>query len=325
MTPPEEPDTLALTVVGGGLMGASIASVFVAIGHHVTVVEADATRRAGLADLIQSQINDIDTLSPAASSNGARKAVDVTADLRSAAKHADIVIESVTENRVVKESVWAELGESTGPSTILATNTSSLGVSELAGLVPSPSRVLGMHFFNPAHLLTGVEIVVTDQTEPAVVDSVMTLLIGAGKDPVIVNDTPGFVVNRLQFVLIAEALRLIDEGVARPENIDRLIETTLGPRWLAGGPMISADAAGLDVYFSILQELQSKLGERYDPPQIIGSLVKQGALGAKTSRGLISDNANFYAASQASRFAKLRRILQTLRADTDSSGSLGGP
>lgn len=319
MAQAENKDNQAITVVGGGLMGASIASLFTSAGHPVTVLEVDATRRAALSDLIHSQIDDIESLTPGSTSHAARVPVTIAGDLHAAVSLADVVIESVTEDRTVKESVWAAIGASASPTAILATNTSSLSVTELAHLVPMPSRVLGVHFFNPAHFLPGVEVVVLEQTDPLVVESVMNLLAGAGKDPVKVKDTPGFVVNRLQFVLIAEAMRLIDEGVATPEDIDRLVETTIGPRWLAGGPMISADAAGLDVYVSILRELQDKLGDHYQPPEIIAALVDKGSLGAKTGSGLITDSADFYTSSQASRFAKLRRILQTLRGDTNSA------
>jgi 3-hydroxybutyryl-CoA dehydrogenase len=300
-------------------MGAAIASLFTATGHRVTVLEVDATRRASLADLIQSQINDIDALTPSVSAEVVRVPVTLATDLHEAVASADVVIESVTEDRSVKESVWEAIGVSAPATAILATNTSSLSVTELAGVVPGPSRVLGIHFFNPAHILPGVEVVLTANTDPRVVDAVVNLLHGAGKHPVMVKDTPGFVVNRLQFVLIAEAMRLIDEGVATPEDIDTLVETTIGPRWLAGGPMISADAAGLDVYVSILRELQDKLGDHYQPPDIITGLVSEGRLGAKTGSGLIGGTADFYATSQVSRFEKLRRILRALRGDTDSA------
>lgn len=317
VTRAQDHNPLAISVVGGGLMGASIASLFAATGHHVTVWEVDATRRAGLADLIHSQIKEIDALTPGSPSQAVRVPVTLATALHEAVASADAVIESVTEDRAIKESVWAAIGASAPSTAILATNTSSLSVTELSTLVPGSSRVLGVHFFNPAHILPGVEVVVTNQTDPRVVDSVVNLLTGAGKDPVVVKDTPGFVVNRLQFVLIAEAMRLIDEGVATPRDIDRLVETTIGPRWLAGGPIISADAAGLDVYVSILRELQDKLGDRYQPPEIITTLVDKGSLGAKTGSGLISDSADFYVSSQVSRFSQLRRILQTLRGDTD--------
>lgn len=293
-------------------MGASIASLFAAHGFNVTVLEPSTERRGRLSNLIQSQIEEIDVLANDRSFDAPRIPVQISTDLHAAVATADIVIESVTEERAIKESVWAELGVATSRHAVLATNTSSLGVEELSRLVPEPSRVLGIHFFNPAHILPGVEVVLTPQTDAQVVDSVLEMLKWAGKEPVIVKDTPGFVVNRLQFALIAEALRIVDEGIATAADIDRLVETTIGPRWLVGGPMISADAAGLDVYSSIFRELNDRLGNRYALPDFFKKLVEQKTLGAKTGRGLVGDSPDFYSASQESRYLKLRQVLQKL-------------
>lgn len=298
-------------MLGGGLMGASIASFFAASGLDVTVLETSCARRAKLDELIRSQIEEIDGFVNSESAIIHRFPVTISANLAAAVTTADMVIESVPEDRAIKRSVWAEVGLAAAPHAILATNTSSLGVTELSRLVPAPSRVVGIHFFNPAHILPGVEVVLTEQTDPKVADLVVGFLTKVGKEPVIVKDTPGFVVNRLQFALIAEALRLIDEGVANANDIDRLIETTIGPRWLAGGPMISADAAGLDVYANILGELREKLGDRYALSDIMKTLVAQDSLGVKTGRGLVSNSPDFYSSSQESRNMKLRKIMQT--------------
>jgi 3-hydroxybutyryl-CoA dehydrogenase len=270
-------------VIGGGRMGAGIAQVFLAAGAHVDVVEAggDAAAAArgrvaeGLAETARrgKLDGDVDTVL------GRLTLLDAAADLD---RETGLVIEAVPEQAQLKAEVLRAAESAVGPSAVLATNTSSLSVTELAAALERPARFLGMHFFNPVPASKLVEVVVAGETDPDLVGTAGGWVRALGKTDVVVKDSPGFASSRLGVLLGLEAIRMLEEGVADAEAIDTAME--LGYRHPMG-PLRSTDLVGLDVRLAIAEHLHRTLGERFAPPQLLRDKVAAGELGRKTGRG----------------------------------------
>ena len=196
----------------------------------------------------------------------------------------DLIIEAVIEDLRVKKDLFKHLEQNSKPTTVLATNTSSLSVSSIASGVSKQERVIGMHFFNPAHTMKLVEVIRGEQTSEAVASSAIEFVKHIGKIPVRVKDTPGFVVNRVARPFYGEALRLLGENVASVEQIDRITKVIGG---FAMGPFELMDLIGIDVNFSVTQSMYEQyFGEpRYRPHPIQKRMVESGMLGKKTKRG----------------------------------------
>lgn len=267
-------DDMRVGVIGGGRMGAGIAQVFLAAGAHVTVQEpeADAARdRIGKGLAV-------------AESKGGGPAEEAMARLTMGAipGDADLVIEAVPEDPRLKVEVLAQAESRLGAHAVLATNTSSLSIGELAGGLERPERLIGMHFFNPVPVQELVEIVVTKATPPEVLAAARQWVERIGKTGVVVNDSPGFASSRLGVLLGLEAVRMVEEGVATPEDIDTAM--VLGYRHPMG-PLRLSDLVGLDVRLAIAEYLAAKLGPRFEPPRLLRDKVAKGELGRKAGRG----------------------------------------
>ncbi|GAB2822314.1 3-hydroxyacyl-CoA dehydrogenase family protein [Alpinimonas psychrophila] len=275
-----------VAVIGGGIMGRGIAAALTAAGHRLTVVEPNVE----------------------VSLDG----VVVTADLDSALVDADLVIEAVPEEMAVKLPVWTRMGEIAPLSAFLASNTSALDIDALAALVPRPERVLGTHWFNPAQVVPCVEIVRGAATSDDSITWVHELLSGAGKLPVLVRNSPGFVGNRIQFALVREALLCYEEGLASADDIDAIVSSSFGPRLAVLGPLTNADLGGLDTYRSILEYLSSQLGERFSIPDVLERLVEEGRHGVKSGAGISSYDPERAAELIAYRDTTLRRVIAAI-------------
>jgi 3-hydroxybutyryl-CoA dehydrogenase len=193
-----------------------------------------------------------------------------------------LVVEAVPERADLKVAVLTAAESALGPDAVLATNTSSLSVTELAAALRRPARFLGLHFFNPVPASRLVEVVVAPETAPEVVATARTWVRALGKTDVVVRDSPGFASSRLGVLLGLEAIRMLEEGVADAEAIDTAME--LGYRHPMG-PLRSTDLVGLDVRLAIAEYLASTLGDRFTPPQLLRDKVAAGELGRKTGRG----------------------------------------
>ena len=268
-----------VTVIGGGRMGVGIAHSFAAAGSTVAVVEA--------GDLEAARQRLIDSLSRADERGKLDAPVDVVAgrvEFGAALgdTDADLLVEAVPEDMALKRSVLTDAEARVSESTVIATNTSSLSVTEMAAVLTRPGRFLGMHFFNPVPASKLVEIVVPVTADPGVVSSVRDWVGALGKEPIVVNDSPGFATSRLGVLLGLEAIRMLEEGVADAESIDRAME--LGYRHPMG-PLRSTDLVGLDIRLAVADYLHGKLGERFAPPQLLRDKVARGELGRKSGRG----------------------------------------
>ena len=203
-------------------------------------------------------------------------------EISTAVEGADLVIEAIVEDLEAKRALFALIGQLV-PNAILATNTSSLSVARIADAASRPGQVLGMHFFNPVHLMRLVEIVPHAGTEPSVVERALDAVRRMGKDPIVVRDTPGFASSRLGVVLGLEAMRMVEQGVATPEDIDKAMELGYGHPM---GPLRVSDVVGLDVRLAIAEYLHRELKHpHYAPPEILRLKVKAGELGKKTGKG----------------------------------------
>jgi 3-hydroxybutyryl-CoA dehydrogenase len=270
-------------VVGGGRMGAGIAQAFLAAGAHVAVVEAggeaaEAARERvadGLAEAARRGKLDGDV----ASVLGRLTVLDSAAELDAGT---GLVVEAVPERADLKAEVLRTAESAVGPDAVLATNTSSLSVTELAAALERPARFLGLHFFNPVPASKLVEVVVAQGTDRELVGTASGWVRALGKTDVVVRDSPGFASSRLGVLLGLEAIRMLEEGVADAEAIDTAME--LGYRHPMG-PLRSTDLVGLDVRLAIAEYLHRTLGERFAPPQLLRDKVAAGELGRKTGRG----------------------------------------
>ena len=209
--------------------------------------------------------------------------IQTTTDMASL-READIVIEAVFENLDLKKEVFARLDEIVPDDVILATNTSSMSITEIASATKRPDRVAGMHFFNPAQMMKLVEVVRGYSTSDETVAELMEFAKSLGKEPIEVKkDTPGFIVNRIMIPQFIEAIRLLEEGVASAEDIDKAV--TLGLNYPMG-PFTLQDYAGVDVGLYVMEYMKEELNDdRFAPPLLLKQLVRAGRLGKKTGAG----------------------------------------
>jgi len=270
-------------VVGAGTMGHGIAQVAAQAGYAVRLADAVAGAAAAAVERIRANLEGGVARGKVTAAERDLALARITAGdhVADAAHGADLVIEAAPEDLQLKRDLFAGLAAA-APEAVLATNTSSLSVAALAAATPAPERVLGMHFFNPVHLMSLVEVVTHDATGAAARDTALEVARRMGKEPIVVRDAPGFASSRLGVALGLEAIRMVEDGVATPEDIDRAM--TLGYNHPVG-PLRLTDLVGLDVRLAIARYLQRTLGERYAPPALLERMVAEGKLGRKSGRG----------------------------------------
>lgn len=265
-------------VLGGGRMGGGIAHAFLLAGANVHVV--DVNEQA--CDAARSRIHKDIEGSLARGAEGAFEDYAARLTLSTDAANfaqCEVVVEAVPESLEPKRESFASISTH-APEAVIATNTSSLSVSELAETVEND--VIGLHFFNPVPASKLVEIVVATSTPEALVDTARGWVQGLGKTPIVVKDAPGFASSRLGVAIALEAIRMVEEGVASPEDIDNAM--VLGYKFPIG-PLALTDIVGLDVRLGIAEYLESTLGERFAPPQLMRDMVARGELGRKSGKG----------------------------------------
>ena len=274
-----------LAVVGAGTMGHGIAQVGAVAGCDVALTDADPSALQAALGKVQANLDGGVGRGKLtrATADAALERITLRDDIETAAADADIVVEAVVEDLEVKRDLFARLDEVAPPDAVLATNTSSLSVSDIAQATSRPQLVLGMHFFNPVHIMKLVEIVVHGGTDLAAVARARDLAERMGKDPIVVRDSPGFASSRLGIALGLEAMRMVEEEVAAAEDIDKAMELGYGHPM---GPLRVSDLVGLDVRLAIAEYLQRELDDaRFAPPAILRRKVQAGELGKKTGRG----------------------------------------
>ncbi len=275
-------DAQSVAVVGAGTMGLGIAYVFSMAGFQTHLVEPDPDRVRNAVDAMRKAGDEAVRRGKVAAETVSERLasirpVSAVSDLPMAL---DLVIESVPERHEIKHAVLREIDQRA--PRLIATNTSSLSIDDLSASVGDAARFLGMHFFNPVWSLMLVEIIRGKATSDAAVDQAKAFSEAIGKKTAVVADHPGFATSRLDLVLALEAIRMVQDGVSTPEDIDRAVTTAYRHPM---GPLRLSDLVGLDVRLDIARHLEQALGPHFAPPKLLQDMVARGHLGRKSGQG----------------------------------------
>jgi len=274
-----------VAVIGAGTMGHGIAQVAAMAGYQTRLTDTNSDALTGAMSRIASNLAGAVSRSKMTQddADAAIARIATAADPTASARDADLVIEAVAEDLAAKEQLFRQLDAVVGDAAILATNTSSLSVTQIASATRRPARVVGMHFFNPVHIMKLVEVIAHPQSDPAVIAVAREVADRMGKTTILVRDTPGFASSRLGVVLGLEAMRMVEQGVASAADIDSAMELGYGHPM---GPLRLTDLVGLDVRLNIAEYLHRELQDpTFDPPRILRDKVQRGELGKKAGRG----------------------------------------
>ena len=273
-----------IAVIGSGTMGRGIAYLSALAGYDTVVHDADAgaldAAHAGIDAILRKGVEKGKV--NAADASAALARVQLAAELEEATRLADLIIEAVPEDLDLKRNLFSQADLFCAEETILASNTSSIPITQLAEAVERRDRFVGMHFFNPPHVMKLIEIIRGERTSDDTIATVREVAEKMGKQPIVVHDSPGFATSRLGVAIGLEAIRMLEEGVASAEDIDRAMELGYNHPM---GPLRLTDLVGLDVRLGIAEVLAASLGPRFEPPQLLRDLVAQGKLGKKSGEG----------------------------------------
>ena len=279
-----------IAVIGAGTMGHGIAQVAALNGFRVLLSDVDREALARGIQSIEKNLAKGIAIGKLTEDDRDRTLQHIrgTTKLEECAEAADLIIEAVLEKLDLKREILRQVESVTDRAFIFASNTSSLSISEIARSAKRPEAVVGMHFFNPVHIMRLVEIVVGNQSSQATIDAVRVVAQRMKKEPILVRDVPGFASSRLGVTLGLEAMRMVEQGVASARDIDTAMELGYNHPM---GPLRLTDLVGLDVRLSIAEYLHSKLGsEAFRPPEILRRMVSQGKLGKKSGEGFYKWN-----------------------------------
>ncbi|MFQ5538213.1 MAG: 3-hydroxyacyl-CoA dehydrogenase family protein [Gemmatimonadota bacterium] len=274
-----------VAVLGAGTMGHGIAQVAAVAGCTVRLCDIAPEALERGMERIRANLGrgvELEKLTPETMREAMARILP-TGDPAAAVAEAELVIEAAPERMELKRAVLAQAESNAPEGAVLATNTSSLSIAGLAAALQRPERFLGLHFFNPVHIMKLVEVVWGPETSEATLEAATAFVTALGKEPVVVRDSPGFASSRLGILLGMEAIRMVEEGVASPEDIDKAME--LGYRHPMG-PLKLTDLVGLDVRLEIAEYLHETLGsEAFRPPELLRRMVAEGKLGKKSGEG----------------------------------------
>jgi 3-hydroxybutyryl-CoA dehydrogenase len=305
-----------VAIVGAGYMGGGIAQVFALAGLDVAIVDADSRRTCQHLQRLRHEAKDFEAqgLFEAGAAELVQANLRAADSLEDAVTGADLIVEAVLERPEVKGPVLKSIEAAARPDAIIGTNTSTLPIGELAANLAHAERFLGIHFAYPAPFIPGVEVITHAGTDEVVVQAAEAALRRAGKLSARVNDKAGFVLNRLQFVLLKEAATIVEEGVATAEDIDAIVRTTFGFRLPFFGPFAIADIAGLDVFQDCFTTFEEHYGERLAAPPMLTELVNAGHHGVKQGGGFVigeGDQTELIAYRNTA-YAKLGKLVREL-------------
>jgi 3-hydroxybutyryl-CoA dehydrogenase len=274
-----------ITVLGAGTMGHGIAHAAIAGGYDTClydVTEAAVAKGRGAIEAIVAKGVDLGKVTAPDAAAMLRR-LSATASLAEALADAEFIIEAAPERIDLKLALFAQIEQLAPASAVIASNTSALSITEMAGSLKSPSRVAGMHFFNPVHRMKLVEIVRALESAPATLEAIEEVSRAMGKDTVLVRESPGFITTRVNASIGNEAFYMLMEGVASARDIDKALKLGLNHPM---GPFELVDLVGLDTRLSILEYLHRSMGEKYRPCPLLAQYVKAGRLGRKAGRGV---------------------------------------
>ncbi|HEY5125998.1 MAG TPA: 3-hydroxybutyryl-CoA dehydrogenase [Bradyrhizobium sp.] len=311
-----------IACLGAGRMGRGIAVAFAYAGHAVTMIDVKARSADQFATLEAEAIGEIHKTLASLARFGlltdgdaeavvARVSVVPGQNMTSALADAGIVFEGVSEVVDLKREVLATASKCVGPGIIIASTTSTILVDDLSSSVDDPKRFLNVHWLNPAYLIPLVEISPGAGTDPAVTERVKALLEGIGKVPVVCAATPGFIVPRIQALAMNEAARMVEEGVASAEDIDKAIRYGFGFRYAVMGLLEFIDWGGGDILYYASRYLESALGsDRYRAPEVISRNMREGRIGLRTGAGFLDYSGLDVDAYREQRLAELVNLLR---------------
>jgi len=310
-------------VVGSGYMGGGIAQMLALHGYQVALgdVNSETAERARARLVEQARGFEARGLFPQGSAKVVEANLTAAGSIEEAVAAADFITEAVPEEPGLKAGILRRMSAAAPTRAIIGTNTSAIPIKELAQSVAGPERFLGVHWMNPAPFIPGVELIPGPDTDLAVLERAEELIRALGKIPARVADTPGFVANRLQFALYKEAVQIVDDGAATPEQIDAVVSNTFGFRLALFGPFAIGDMAGLDVYESAYRTLESAYGERFAAPEALTATVRNGNIGLKSGHGFLDIDTADQAALLAYRDNAYARLSQ-LRAELGQAPGL---
>lgn len=277
-----------VAVIGAGTMGAGIAGLFARAGCTVLLVDQEPDLLQRGIDLLRAAQDGLRTAGvlSARTAAAALRRVEPLTSVEEACDGVQLVVEAVSEDLPLKQDLFGRLEKVCSARSVLASNTSGLSITAIAGVCRRPGRVAGMHFWNPPHLVPLVEVVCGRDTNLATARLLVQLSRRLGKRPILVRrDVPGFVANRLQFAVFREALHLLADGVASAEDIDEAMTAGPGLRYALMGPLRTADLGGLDIFLAISRYLFAELSDDRRPAALLADLVQQGRRGAKSGGG----------------------------------------
>lgn len=276
-----------VVIAGAGTMGSSLAQVYAQAGYQVDLwnrSESGLNRANKLIALNQETLIQEGFITEKASKE-AIKRINFTSD-SNCMESCELLLETIAENMEVKHVFWEEMSRIVPQDALLATNTSALLISEIAQAVYRPERFMGQHWLNPPHLLPLCEIIRGDKTEEKFVHEMYSIIKNMGKQPVIVNkDVNGFILNRLQYAVLREALFIVEQDIASVEDVDTVFKAGLGLRYAALGPFRVADLGGLEIFNAVNKFLNASLSSRSDGDPFLDKLVSEGRYGVKTGGG----------------------------------------
>lgn len=273
-----------IAVIGGGTMGRGIAYLAAVSGYETVLHDSDSVALEAARESIEATLaKGIEKKKVSQEEAYASiERLQMVADLEPAVRDADLIIEAVPENFDLKKNLFAQADLFCAEEAILASNTSSISITKLASNVERRDRFIGMHFFNPPHVMKLIELVRGERTSDSTVEHVRAVAEKMGKTAIVVSDSPGFATSRLGVAIGLEAMRMLEEGVASAADIDRAMELGYNHPM---GPLRLTDLVGLDVRLGIAEYLAETLGPRFEPPQILRDMVRDGKLGKKSGRG----------------------------------------
>ena len=276
-----------IVIAGAGTMGYSMASIFASYDYEVVIYDVSEkainNAKEKISINVDTLVNEKEITVSQANSLHDHLSYTTNTDCF---KDCDLVVESIIENLSIKQSFYAAVSKIVREDTILATNTSGLSINALASVVYKPERFIGMHWFNPSHLILLIEIIKGDNTSDEVAKTIYDLSLAIHKKPVIVNkDILGFAANRIQFAILREALYLIENNVVSKEGIDDLMKYGLGFRYACLGPLEVVDFGGVDTFHHISEYLMKDLCDSKDVPKLLDEIYQRGDYGIKTKKG----------------------------------------
>jgi len=274
-----------IAVIGAGTMGNGIAHVFAQKGFKVQLIDAQVTALEKAMVTIEKNLDRQIAKQTITAEDKASTLANITtyAAIEEGVANADLVIEAATENSEIKKKIFASLDEHTKPDCILATNTSSISIGQLAAVTKKPSLVIGMHFMNPVPIMKLVEIINGEATSSTVTDTIVALTKTIDKIPCVVKDAPGFIANRILMPMINEAIYAFSEGISDAATIDQIMKLGMAHPM---GPLQLADYIGLDVCKNIMTIMEEGFNNsKYVPCPLLVNMVEAGKLGIKTGEG----------------------------------------